>query len=133
MRWYSVLCIGDKILLSEHLQIAISLISTDAVTSLNEEASWELKENLGKAQDTISDFHKNNPAAPRRVHVMPTTKKYENYTKPDVLQSLFGWEDGKFKCNYLDQMERAWEKWKGRRRSIQEWETEDDDNEFTRT
>ena len=44
---------------------------------------------------------------------MPTTKKYKNYTKPNVPQSLFGWEDGKFEHNYLDQMENVWEKWKG--------------------
>ena len=67
-----------------------------------EEASWEPKENLGNAQDAISDFHKNNPSAPRKVHAMPRTKKYENYTKPDVPQSLFGWEDGKFECDYLE-------------------------------
>ena len=44
---------------------------------------------------------------------MPVTKKYENYMKPDVLQSLFGWEDGKFECDYLERMENAWKKWKG--------------------
>ena len=62
-----------------------------------EEASWEPKENLENAQEAISDFHKDNPFAPRKVRAIPTTKKYENYTEPNVPQSLFGWEDGKFK------------------------------------
>ena len=78
-----------------------------------EEASWEPEENLENAQDTILEFHKENPSAPRKVCAMPATKKYENYTKPNVPQSLFGWEDGKFKHKYLDRMENTWEKWKG--------------------
>ena len=98
-----------------------------------EEASWEPKENLENAQEAIADFHKDNPAAPRKVRAIPTTKKYENYTEPNVPRSLFGWEDGKFEWDYLERMENAWEKWKGQGKTIQEWETEEDDKEFTRT
>ena len=98
-----------------------------------EEASWEMKENLENAQDAISDFHKENPSAPRKVRTMPITKKYENYTKPNVPQTLFGWEDCKLEHDHLDRMENVWEKQKGQGKSIQEWETEDDNKEFMRT
>ena len=64
---------------------------------------------------------------------MPEIQKYENLTEINVPKSLFGWEDGKFEWDYLEQLEKAWEKWKGRGHTIQEWEEEEDNNEFMRT
>ena len=44
---------------------------------------------------------------------------------------LFGWQDGKFEPDDLEQLERAWERWKGKDFAMV-WD-EDDDEEFVRT
>jgi hypothetical protein len=54
-------------------------------------------------------------------------KRYENFTKPDVLKRLFGREDGKFNKDYLENMERRWKKWKGAQ-GIMEYEDENNDS-----
>ena len=64
---------------------------------------------------------------------MPRVHKYENLTEIDIPKSLYGWEDGKFERDYLQKLEKAWEKWKGRGQTIQDWEDEDNKNEFMRT
>ena len=97
------------------------------------EASWEPKQNLKNAQESIVEFHIKHPGSPRHVRTMPKIQKYENLTEIDVPKSLFGWEDGKFERDYLDRLEKAWERWKGRGHTIQEWEEEEDDIKFTRT
>ena len=64
---------------------------------------------------------------------MPKVQEYENLTEINVPKSLFRWEDGKFERDYLDRLEKAWERWKGRGHTIQEWEEEEDNVEFMRT
>ena len=85
----------------------------------NEESTWEPKENLKNSQKAITEFHKNNPSAPRRIRMtrqlfQKQFHAYENLTKTHARKSLFGWEDGKFGRDYLAKLERNWEKWKGR-------------------
>ena len=62
---------------------------------------------------------------------MLMTKKYKNFTKPDIPCKLYGWEDGKFGRDWLEQLEKAWEKWRGLT-YMTEWDDEDDE-EFSRT
>ena len=61
---------------------------------------------------------------------MLMTKKYENFTKLDVPHRLYGWEDRKFGRDWREQLEKAWEKWRGLTYAT-EWD-EEDDNEFSR-
>jgi hypothetical protein len=63
---------------------------------------------------------------------MPIMRKYENYTQQVMPKKLFGWEDGKFEQDYLEWLERAWEKWKGQGQATI-WDDEEDANEFVRT
>ena len=95
------------------------------------ESSWEPIKNLENAQESIEEFHEHNPAAPRRVCMMPMTRKYENFTNLDVPRKLYGWEDGKFGRDWLEWLEKAWEKWRGPSYAMQ-WDDEED-NKFSRT
>ena len=80
-----------------------------------EDASWEPKENLTNAQEIVDEFHKKFPNAPRRIRKNDLEfQRYENFTKPDVPKTLYGWEDGKFEREYLEKLERQWQRWKQR-------------------
>ena len=96
-----------------------------------EESSWEPIKNFKNAQESIEEFHEHIPAVLRQVHTMPITKKYENFTKPDIPCKLYGWEDRKFGRDWLEQLEKVWEKWQGPT-YVTQWDDEDD-NEFLRT
>ena len=54
----------------------------------------------------------------------------EDDTQPKVPKRLFGWQDGKFELDDLEQLEKAWERWKGKNFAMV-WD-EDDDEEFVR-
>ena len=93
-----------------------------------EEASWEPVMNLTNAREAIEEFHLEHPDAPHRVRIMEGTK---SDTQPAVPKKLFGWQDRKFELDDLEQLERAWEKWKGKDFATV-WD-KDDDEEFART
>ena len=46
-------------------------------------------------------------------------------------KKLFRWQDGKFEPDNLEQLEKAWERWKGKDFAMV-WD-EEDDEEFVRT
>ena len=52
-------------------------------------------------------------------------------TQLKVPKRLFGWQDGKFELDDLEQLEKAWERWKGKDFTTV-WD-EEDDAEFVRT
>ena len=82
---------------------------------LREDASWEPKDNLAGAQEIVDEFHKKFPNAPRRIRKNDLKfRRYENFTKPDIPKTLYGWEDSKFECEYLEKLERQWQRWKQR-------------------
>ena len=93
-----------------------------------EEASWEPVTNLMNAQEAIKEFHLEHPDAPRRVRIM---EKIKDNTQPMAPKRLFRWQDGRFEPDDLEQLEKAWERWKGKNFAT-EWD-EDDDEEFVRT
>ena len=78
-----------------------------------EDASWEPRENLTNTQEIVEEFHKKFPNAPRWVRTNNLEfQRFENFTKPDIPKTLYGWEDGKFKWEYLEKLERQWQRWK---------------------
>ena len=46
--------------------------------------------------------------------------------KQDIPKTLYGWEDGKFECKYLEKLEQQWQRWKQRGLL-------DDESKFART
>ena len=52
-------------------------------------------------------------------------------TQLKVPKKLFRWQDGKFEPDDLEQLEKAWERWKGKDFTMI-WD-EEDDEEFVRT
>jgi len=80
---------------------------------LNEEATWEPADNLAHAHQKVQAFHKKKPSAPRPT-TMPAKffQQYHNHTELNVPKKLFGWEDGKFDKDYLQNMNKRWVEWK---------------------
>ena len=71
-----------------------------------EDASWEPKDNLTNAQEILDEFHKKFPNAPRWIRKNDLEfRRYENFTKPDIPKTLYGWEDSKFEREYLEKLE----------------------------
>ena len=93
-----------------------------------EEASWEPVTNLMNTWETIEEFHLEHPDAPRWVRIM---EKMKDDTQPKAPKRLFRWQDGKFEPNDLEQLEKAWERWKGKNFATI-WD-EENDEEFVRT
>ncbi|KAF8699730.1 hypothetical protein AX14_000912 [Amanita brunnescens Koide BX004] len=92
-----------------------------------EDALWEPKDNLANAQEMVDEFHKKFPNAPRRIRKNDLEfRRYENFTRPDIPKTLYGWEDGKFEREYLEKLERQWQRWKQRGLL-------DDESKFART
>ncbi len=80
---------------------------------LNEEATWELADNLEHTHRKVQAFHKKKPSVP-----CPTTmpakffQRYHNHMEPMISKKLFRWEDGKFDKEYLRNMNKRWAEWK---------------------
>ena len=74
-----------------------------------EESTWEPENHLDKVKSTITKFHRENPAAPRRIREQLTFQWYHNLTQPTVKKKLYGWEDGKFDIDDLQRLKRKWE------------------------
>jgi hypothetical protein len=92
-----------------------------------EEATWEPEDNLQNAQEEVERFHKRKPAAPRKSPASQALRftAYENLTQAPVRKTLFGWEDGKFDKEYLENMHRRWDQWR-RNRSEIDWDDDED-------
>ena len=80
------------------------------------------------AQEAIEEFHMEHPEAPRRIQII---KELKVDTQLKVPKKLFRWQDGKFEPDDLEQLEKAWERWKGKDFTMI-WD-EEDDEEFVRT
>ena len=73
------------------------------------------KGNLTNTQEIIDKFHKKFPNAPRWIRKNNLGfQQYENFTKPNIPKTLYGWEDGKFERKYLEKLEQQWQRWKQR-------------------
>ena len=74
-----------------------------------------------------------NPSAPRRlVNVRDMEyRRWENHTQVKVPKRLFGWEDGKFERDYLEQLHRNWRRWKNDHKEI--YKEPDWDGMYVRT
>ena len=64
---------------------------------------------MEKAKASIAKFHQENLSAPRRIREILTFKPYQNLTRSSVKRKLYGWDDGKFDADDLQQLKRKWE------------------------
>ena len=80
------------------------------------------------AQEAIKEFHLEHLDAPQQIQAI---EEIEIDTQLKVPKKLFRWQDGKFEPNDLEQLEKAWERWKGKDFAMI-WD-EEDNEEFVRT
>jgi ''chromo'' (CHRromatin Organisation MOdifier) domain. len=76
--------------------------------------TWEREENLENAKEMIEEFEEEYEG--RRLRKERRKERREvrgslpgRYTA----KMLYGWDDGKFKEEYLKKLEESWRKWKG--------------------
>ena len=76
--------------------------------------TWERRENLKNAEELIEEFEKGG------VEIRRQEKEEDKYRRMELLgkytaKVLYGWDDKKFKEEYLRKLEKNWKKWKGDR------------------
>jgi len=79
-----------------------------------EEDMWEKEGNLGNVQEAVEDYEREYEKTARRIRkkedgAYSRSELPERYTA----KMLYGWDDGRFKKEYLEKLERNWRKWKG--------------------
>jgi len=80
-----------------------------------EEDTWELKENLGNAENLVKEFKEEygKIGRLRKRRNSKEDKKGELLDKYTA-KMLYGWDDKRFNKEYWGQLERNWKKWKGK-------------------
>jgi len=78
-----------------------------------EEDTWEKADNLENTQEALRDYKRGYEEAARRIREEDST--YSRSELPDryIAKLLYSWDDGRFKKEYLEKLERSWRKWKG--------------------
>ena len=76
--------------------------------------TWEKRENLKNAEELIEEFEQG------RIKVRRQEGEVEQYKRMELpgkytAKLLYGWDDQKFKEEYLNKLEKNWKKWKGDR------------------
>ena len=76
--------------------------------------TWEKRENLKNAEELIEEFEQG------RIKVRRQEGEVEEYKRMELpgkytAKLLYGWDDQKFKEEYLNKLEKNWKKWKGDR------------------
>jgi len=79
-----------------------------------EEDTWEKEENLGNTREVVEEYEKEYKRTARRIR----EEEDSAYNRSELLgrytaKFLYGWDDRKFKKEYLEKLERSWRKWKG--------------------
>ena len=77
---------------------------------------WERKENLKNAEEALEEFEGRMSAEVRRQERIDMAEE-SNFRRGELLgkftaRMLYGWNDGKFKKEYLKKLERNWRRWK---------------------
>ena len=73
--------------------------------------TWEKRENLKNAEELIEEFKQGKVVVRRQ---MEKEGKYRRMELPEkyTAKSLYGWDDQRFKEEYLNKLEKNWKRWK---------------------
>ena len=79
--------------------------------------TWEREENLKNAEELIKEFERREVVVRREVE---EEREVDEYKRIELLEKymaklLYGWDDQRFKEEYLNKLEKNWKKWKGDR------------------
>jgi len=78
--------------------------------------TWKRKENLKNAEEALEEFKERMSAEVRRQERidMAEERDFRRGELPGKFTAriLYGWDDGKFKEEYLKKLERNWRRWK---------------------
>ena len=78
--------------------------------------TWEREENLKNAKEALKEFKGRISAEVRRQEKidMEEERDFRRGELPGKfrVKILYGWDDGKFKEEYLKKLERNWKRWK---------------------
>ena len=81
-----------------------------------EHDTWERKEDLGNVKEVLEEFEERMDAEIRRQEKIDRAEEqdFRRGELPGKLTArmLYGWDDGKFKEEYLKKLERNWRRWK---------------------
>jgi len=81
-----------------------------------EHDTWERKEDLGNVEEALEEFKGRMSAEVRRQERIDIAEKRDFRRKElpgkFTVRMLYGWDDGKFKEEYLKKLERNWRRWK---------------------
>jgi len=81
-----------------------------------EHDTWERKEDLGNVEEALEEFKGRMSAEVRRQERIDIAEKRDFRRKElpgkFTARMLYGWDDGKFKEEYLKKLERNWRRWK---------------------
>ena len=78
--------------------------------------TWERKENLKNAEELIEEFEGRINAEVRRQEKIDMAEE-RDFRRGELLEKftakmLYGWDNGKFKEEYLRKLKRNWKRWK---------------------
>jgi len=81
-----------------------------------EHDTWERRENLGNAKEMLQEFKERVDVEVRRQEKIDRVEE-QNFRRGELpvkftAKILYGWDDGKFKEEYLKKLERNWKRWK---------------------
>ena len=77
--------------------------------------TWERKENLKNAKELIEEFEQGGVEVRQQEGEVDEYKRMELPGKYTA-KLLYGWDDRRFKEEYLNKLEKNWKKWKGDRK-----------------
>jgi len=77
-----------------------------------EHDTWERKEDLGNVKKVLEEFKERMDAEIRRQEKLDKAKerdfRREELSEKFMVRMLYGWNNGKFKEEYLKKLERNW-------------------------
>ena len=73
--------------------------------------TWERKENLKNAEELIKEFEQGEVVVRRQVEEKEEYRRMELPGKYTA-KLLYGWDDRRFKEEYLKKLEKNWKRWK---------------------
>ena len=78
-----------------------------------EHDSWEKEEDLGNIKEVIADFKGRMSTEVRRQERLESEEEKDfrraEFSRKYMTKLLYGWEDEKFKKEYLKKLERNWQ------------------------
>jgi len=81
-----------------------------------ESNTWEKREDLGNARETLEEFERRMNIEVRRQEKIEMAEERDfrrgNLPGRFTVRMLYGWDDEKFEKEYLKKLERNWQKWK---------------------